>query len=288
MKIQHFFDDDTSTLTYVVSDERQAVGVVIDPVLDFDPSNGRTSLGSAEPVAAYIDRAGLAIPYVIDTHAHADHLTALPFFKHRYGAKTVTGAKVGAIQEKFADFYNLGSDFPVDGSHFDVLLDEGDQLPCGSLRIAALHTPGHTPAHMSWQVEDAVFVGDTLFMPDYGTARCDFPGGSADILFDSIQRLYAMPEETRLFMCHDYRPDDRELRFQTTVGEQRRDNVQLNAETTREEYVAFRNDRDRTLAAPRLILPSIQVNIRAGEFPEPESNGTSYLKIPLDTLGKKR
>ncbi len=288
MKIQHFFHEGTSSLTYVVSDERAAVGVVIDPVLDFDPSNGRTSTDSAEEVAAYIDREKLAIPYVIDTHAHADHLTALPFFKQRYGAKAVTGAKVGIIQTKFAAFYNLGPDFPTDGRQFDVLLDEGDHLPCGTLRIAAMHTPGHTPAHMSWQVEDAVFVGDTLFMPDYGTARCDFPGGSAETLFDSVQRLYALPEETRLFMCHDYRPNERELRFETTVGEQRRSNVQLDARTSRADYVAFRHERDRNLSAPKLVLPSIQVNIRAGAMPPPEDNGTSYLKIPLNVLGKSQ
>jgi glyoxylase-like metal-dependent hydrolase (beta-lactamase superfamily II) len=283
MHIEPFFEESTGTVTYVVHDER--VGVVIDPVRDYDAKSGRTSWRSAEAVAAYIDRVGIETPYVIDTHAHADHLTGLPFFRERYAAQSVTGAEIGRIQAVFRDFYHLDPAFPVDGRQFDVLLDEGETLECGSLRVHALHTPGHTPAHMSWQIGDAVFVGDTLFMPDYGTARCDFPGGSAATLYDSIQRLYALPDETRLFMCHDYRPGGRPAAWETTVGEQKRSNVQLDGRTTQEAYVAFRESRDASLAAPALILPSIQVNIRAGELPEPESNGTSYLKIPLDALG---
>jgi len=286
MEIQHFFDEHTSTLTYVVHDGR--TGVVIDPVRDYDPRSGRTSWKSAEQVAAWIDGRGLAIPYVIDTHAHADHLTGLPYFRERYGARTVTGAQVGEVQKAFRDVYGLGADFPVDGRQFDVLLDEGKRLAFGALELQALHTPGHTPAHMSWQVQDAIFLGDTLFMPDYGTARCDFPGGSAAILYDSIQRLYAMPDETRLFVCHDYRPGGRPLAFETTVAEQKRSNVQLDARTTKAQFVAFREQRDAGLAAPELILPSLQVNIRAGALPDPESNGISYLKIPLNVLGGHR
>jgi len=285
MHIEHFFDEDTSTLTYVVHDGRTAV--VIDPVRDYDPKSGHTSWASSEEVAAYLDRQRLALPYVIDTHAHADHLTALPFFKTRYGARTVTGARVGEVQRAFRDIYHLGPDFPVDGRQFDVLVDEGQRLGFGSLEVEALHTPGHTPAHMSWRIGDAVFVGDTLFMPDYGSARCDFPGGSAAILYDSIQRLYALPDDTRLFMCHDYQPGGRPLAFETTVREQKRGNVQISARTTKAEYVALREKRDAGLAAPTLILPSLQVNIRAGELPEPESNGVSYLKIPVDLLGRK-
>jgi glyoxylase-like metal-dependent hydrolase (beta-lactamase superfamily II) len=238
-----------------------------------------------EKVAAYVDRHSLAIPWVIDTHAHADHLTALPFFQQRYGAKSVTGSRVGEVQKAFRAIYNLGADFPVDGRQFDVLLEEGEELAFGSLRIHALHTPGHTPAHMSWRVGEAIFLGDTLFMPDYGTARCDFPGGSAGILYDSIQRIYAMPDATRLFVCHDYRPGGRPMRFETTVGEQKRSNVQLDARTSRQKYVAFRERRDAELDMPVLILPSIQVNLRAGALPEREANGTSYLKIPLNVLG---
>jgi len=285
MKIQHFFEAQTSTLSYVVHAGKDAV--VIDPVRDYDPKNGRTSWTSAEQIAAYIDREGLRVHYVIDTHAHADHLTGMPFFKERYGARTVTGARMGEIQRIFRDIYNLGADFPVDARQFDVLLDEGDRLDFGELTVEALHTPGHTPAHMSWKIRDAVFVGDTLFMPDYGSARCDFPNGSAEQLYDSIQRLYAMPDATRLFLCHDYRPGGRPLAFQTTVGEQKRSNIQINARTTKAEYVAFHAERDASLAAPVLILPSLQVNIRAGELPPPESNGVSYLKIPLNLLGRR-
>ena len=280
MEIQHFFDQATSTLTYVVYDG--STGIVIDPVLDLDPKSARTSEKSAETVAQYIDNRHISITYVIDTHAHADHLTAMPFFKKRYGARTVTGSRVGEVQRSFRDIYNLGADFPVDGQQFDILLDEGQELELGSLRIRAMHTPGHTPAHMSWQVEDAVFLGDTLFMPDYGTARCDFPGGSADQLYDSIQRIYALPDSTRLFMCHDYQPGGRELRFVSTVAEQKRSNVQLRQGTTKQEYAKIRTVRDAKLDMPALILPAIQINIRGGEFPAPEANGTAYLKIPLD------
>jgi glyoxylase-like metal-dependent hydrolase (beta-lactamase superfamily II) len=280
MEIQHFFDHATSTLTYVVHDGK--TGVVIDPVLDYDPKSAHTSFRSAEAVAKYIDQKNLAIPYVIDTHAHADHLTAIPFFKKRYGARTVTGSLVGEVQRIFRDIYNLGSDFPVDGRQFDLLMDEAQELEVGSFRVRAMHTPGHTPAHMSWQIEDALFAGDTLFMPDYGTARCDFPGGSAEHLYDSIQRIYALPGRTRLFMCHDYQPGGRQLRVVTTVEEQKRSNIQLNERTTREDYLAFRKARDAQLEMPTLILPAVQINIRAGEFPEPEANGTTYLKIPLN------
>jgi glyoxylase-like metal-dependent hydrolase (beta-lactamase superfamily II) len=284
MRIQHFFDEATATLTYVVDDGAGGPAVVIDPVLDFDPKSGRTAEASVAAVTAYIDGRRLAVPYVIDTHAHADHLTALPYFRARYGAATVTGAGVGTVQRAFRDIYNLGADFPVDGSQFDLLLDEGAELTVGDLRVRAIHTPGHTPAHMSWQIGDAVFVGDTLFMPDYGTARCDFPGGSAAVLYDSIQRLYALPERTRLFMCHDYRPDGRALRFETTVGEQKAANVQLNHATTRAAFVEFRNRRDAGLEMPVLLLPSLQVNIRGGALPPAEDNGTVYLKIPLNVL----
>jgi glyoxylase-like metal-dependent hydrolase (beta-lactamase superfamily II) len=282
MNIQHFFDRATSTLTYVVHDDKS--GVVIDPVLDYDPKSARTSRGSAEAVAKYIVERKLEIPFVIDTHAHADHLTAMPFFKKRFGARTVTGSRIGEVQRIFRDIYNLGMNFPVDGRQFDLLLDEGQELQAGRFRIRAMHTPGHTPAHMSWQIEDALFVGDTLFMPDYGSARCDFPGGSADQLFDSIQRIYALPASTRLFMCHDYQPGGRELRFVTTVAEQKKSNIQLNERTTREGYLKFRKTRDAELEMPALILPAVQINIRAGEFPEPEANGSAYLKIPLNVF----
>jgi glyoxylase-like metal-dependent hydrolase (beta-lactamase superfamily II) len=280
MEIQHFFDRATSTLTYVVHDATTAI--VIDPVLDYEPKSARTSLASAEVVAQYVDDRRLAVPYVIDTHAHADHLTAMHFFKKRCGARTVTGSRVGEVQRIFRDIYNLGADFAVDGRQFDILLDEGQELEVGTFRVRAMHTPGHTPAHMSWRIEDALFVGDTLFMPDYGTARCDFPGGSAEQLYQSIQRIYALPESTRLFMCHDYQPGGRELQFVTTIAEQKRANIQLREGTTKQEYAGIRKSRDAQLDMPALILPAVQVNIRAGEFPEPEANGITYLKIPLN------
>jgi glyoxylase-like metal-dependent hydrolase (beta-lactamase superfamily II) len=286
VEIQHFFDPSTSTLSYVVHDGRAAV--VIDSVRDYDPKSGRTAWASAKAMAAYLERERLEVAYVIDTHVHADHLTGIPFFREHFAAKSATGARIGEVQRTFRDLYNLGPAFPVDGRQFDVLLDEGERLAFGTLEIEALHTPGHTPAHMSWRIGDAVFVGDTLFMPDYGSARCDFPGGSAGDLYDSIQRLYALPDATRLFMCHDYRPGGRALAFQTTVREQRERNVQIRAETTKDAYVAFRRQRDASLEQPVLILPSIQVNIRAGELPEPEANGIAYLKVPLNVLGDEK
>jgi glyoxylase-like metal-dependent hydrolase (beta-lactamase superfamily II) len=285
LKIQHFFDEATGTLSYVVHDATTAV--VIDPIRDYEPKSGRTSWASAERVAAYAQRERLEIPFVIDTHAHADHMTGLPYFRERFGARTVTGAGIGEIQRAFREIYNLSRDFPVDGRQFDRLLADGERLQVGSLAIEALHTPGHTPAHIALRCEDAVFVGDTLFTPDYGSARCDFPGGSAEILFDSIQRLYALPDATRVFTGHDYRPGGRALAFVSTIGEQKRANVQLSGRTTRSEYVAFRSARDAQLEAPLLILPALQVNIRAGELPEPDDNGVSYLRIPLDVLGKR-
>lgn len=239
-----------------------------------------------EAVAAYIDREKLAVPYAIDTHAHADHLSGLPFFRERYGARSVTGARIGEVQRTFGTLYGLPATFPVDGSHFDVLVDEADRLGVGSFEVEALHTPGHTPAHMSWRIGDAVFVGDTLFMPDYGTARCDFPGGSAAILFDSIQRLYALPDPTRLFMCHDYQPGGRALAYESTVDEQKRNNLHLRFDTAKAEFVELRERLDAGLETPALLLPALQVNIWAGRLPEPEANGISYLKIPLDVLGR--
>ena len=286
VEITHFFDEATSTLTYLVHDGR--VGLVIDPVRDYEPKSGRTSWAGAEKIAAVARSRRIALAYVIDTHAHADHMTGLPFFKEHFGAKSVTGEGIGEIQRVFRDLYGLGSEFPVDGRQFDILAKDGQRLRFGSLEAEALHTPGHTPAHLCWRIGDALFLGDTLFAPDYGVARCDFPGGSAETLFDSVQRIYALPDATRLFLGHDYRPGGRPLMIQTTVGEQKRANVQLSARTTRSEFAAFRTARDATLEAPALILPSLQVNIRGGELPEPEANGTAYLRIPLNRLGRER
>ncbi|NNL86697.1 MAG: MBL fold metallo-hydrolase [Myxococcales bacterium] len=283
MHIEAFFDEFTWSFSYVVHDG--SVGAVIDPVRDYDPKSGQTAWESAARIAQYIDRERLRVEYVIDTHTHADHLTGIPFFKERYGALSVIGAGVTEIQKAFRELLGLGPAFPTDGRQFDVLAEEGKRIPFGSLEIEAIHTPGHTPAHMCWKIWDAVFVGDTLFMPDYGTARCDFPGGDAGALYDSIQRLYALPNPTRILVGHDYMPGGRPAACETTVGEQKRSNLQLNENTGREEYIAAREARDKTLAMPNLILPSIQVNIRAGEFPEPEPNGVSYLKIPLNRVG---
>ncbi len=284
MQIEHFFDQATSTLTYLVFDEAARVGVVIDPVLDFDAPSGRTSTPSAEAVVAAARARGLRIPYVLDTHAHADHMTALPVFRETFGARTVIGAPIVEVQRMFRELYHLGPDFPVDGRQWDVLLGEGDVLEAGPLRIEAIHTPGHTPACMTWRIGDALFVGDTLFMPDYGTARCDFPGGSAAVLWESIRRLYALPDALRVFTCHDYQPGGRPLRFACPLGEQKRENVQLRADTKQADYVAFREQRDAGLSMPSLMLAALQVNIRAGALPEPEANGVSYLKLPLNAV----
>ncbi len=282
MEIRHFFDDQTNTLTYVVYDEKEKTGVVIDTVTDFDPASGRTGNRSNEEVAAFIDERGLTVPYVLDTHAHADHFTGMQYFKDRYGCRTVIGKYITGVQAMFRDIFNLGGEFPVDGRQFDVLLQDGETLEAGPIAIRAIHTPGHTPACLTYRIGDALFVGDAIFMPDFGTARCDFPGGSGEMLYDSIQKLYALPDETRVFTCHDYQPGGRELRYESTIGEQKNSNIQLNGKTTKEAYVAFRKERDAGLSLPKLILPSLQVNIRAGRLPEPEGNGTAYIKIPLN------
>jgi glyoxylase-like metal-dependent hydrolase (beta-lactamase superfamily II) len=284
MKIQHFFDQRTCTLTYVVHDKASRIGVVIDPVLDFDPRTGRTWEESCASVAHYIDVQNLTIPYVLDTHVHADHLSGLAYFRSRYHARTVIGRHVIHVQSRFRDLFDLEPDFPVDGSQFDILLQDGDVLEVGSLSIKAIHTPGHTPACLTYQIGDALFVGDALFMPDYGTGRCDFPGGSAEILYESIRRLYALPDESGVFTCHDYQPGGRPLRYESTIGEERRANIHLNAQTTKDEFIALRKARDAALEMPALILSSLQVNIRGGRLPEPENNGVAYLKIPLNVF----
>lgn len=288
IKTKAFFDPRTSTLTYVVYDQAQRTGVVIDSVLDFDAASGRTWTESADGVASFLESERIRVPYVLDTHAHADHLSAMPYFQDRFGAKTVIGADIVKVQRTFRDLFNLGDELPTDGRQFDILLEDGEKLDAGPFEIEALHTPGHTPACMSYRIDDALFVGDALFQPDYGTARCDFPGGSAGELYDSIVGLYEnLPEDTRVFTCHDYQPQGRRLEFESTLLEQRKSNVQLNAATTREAFIAFRSDRDATLAMPALILPSIQVNVRGGEFPAPEDNGLTYLKLPLNAFGGK-
>ena len=288
MKIQEFFDPRTSSLTYVTYDEAERLGVVIDSVLDFDPASGRTWTESADRVSRFLDEEHISVPYVLDTHAHADHFSAMPYFKERFGAKSVIGADIVKVQRAFRDVFNLGDDFPCDGRQFDLLLKDGDTLAIGPLEVEALHTPGHTPACMSYRIQDALFVGDLLFQPDYGTARCDFPGGSAEELYASTQRLYSgLPDKTRTFTCHDYQPGGREVAFESSLAQQRASNVQLSATTAKEDFIRFREQRDATLSMPRLMLAAVQINIRAGQFPEPEENGLSFLKLPLNAFGGK-
>lgn len=284
LETQHFFDPRTSTLTYVVFDRDSKTGVVVDPVLDFEPKSARTSEATVEPVYRFVDEQGLSIPYVLDTHVHADHMSAIARVKQRYGARSVIGSKITVVQRTFAQLYNLGPDFVPDGSQFDTLLGDGEQLDVGPFSITARHSPGHTPACSVWQVDGKVFVGDVLFMPDFGTARCDFPGGSASDLYDSVQRLYELPGETQVYTGHDYQPGGRELRCRSTIEEERTHNKQLTRETTREQFLAYREQRDATLELPNLMLAVLQVNIRAGALPPAEANETRYLKIPLNAF----
>lgn len=282
MNIQHFYDQRTGTLSYVVSDDAEKRAVVIDPVMDYEARSGRVYFESAESIAAYLDGRGLAVPFVLDTHAHADHLSALQFFKERYGSRTVIGAGIPAVQRTFKAFFDLGEEVPGDGSQFDVLLGDHEVLDVGPFAIEALPTAGHTPASLSYRIGDAVFVGDTLFQPDAGTARCDFPGGSAAELYDSIQRLFALPEATRVFTLHDYQPGGRELAFESTIGQQRRENVHVRDGVSKQEFVELRARLEEGKEVPKLILPAVQVNIDAGRLPAPANSGRRYLKVPIN------
>ena len=279
-----FFDDATFTVTYVVADPDSARAAIIDPVLDYDPASGRTSTASADKVARFVGDNGLDVDWILETHVHADHLTAAPYLKEKLGGRIAIGSNVAAVQEAFKGVFNI-EDLATDGSQFDHLFEDGDEFEVGSIAGSVIGTPGHTPACITYVVGDAAFVGDTLFMPDFGTARTDFPGGDAGMLYDSIQRILALPGETRLFLCHDYKAPGRdEFAWETTVAEQREANVHINQGVSRDEFVAMREGRDSELGMPRLILPSIQVNVRAGRLPEAEANGVRYLKIPLDAL----
>lgn len=284
LEIQHFFDPRTSTLSYIVFDEDGKIGVVIDPVLDYEPQNARTSESTLKPVCEFIEARNLKIPYALDTHAHADHMTAIPYFKKHYQSKTIIGSKIVKVQQMFKDLYNLGSDFVPDGRQYDVLLGDEEEIDVGPFKVKAHHSPGHTPACSVWHIGNKVFVGDVLFMPDFGTARCDFPGGSASDLYDSIKRLYKLPGEIEVYTCHDYQPGGRALRFRSTIEEERTQNKQLTLQTTKEQYIKFREERDAQLDLPNLMLAVLQVNIRAGELPPKESNGKSYLKIPINAF----
>ncbi len=283
-QVEAFFDKDTFTVSYVVYGADRADCIVIDPVLDYDPKAGRISTRSAQRIVDFLAQHQLQVRWILETHAHADHLSAAQWLKQQVGGLVAIGEHIGLVQRHFARLYNLEPDFPVDGSQFDRLLAEGDRLQVGDLSVEVWHTPGHTPACVTYLIGDAVFLGDTLFMPDYGTARTDFPGGDATALFHSIRRILALPPATRLFMCHDYLPGGRAAQWQTTVAAQRGHNLMIRDGITEEDFVQERTQRDAKLAAPVLILPSLQVNIRAGHLPEPAANGIQYLKIPLNQL----
>jgi len=285
VEVQSFFDEATHTATHVVHDPLTGKGAVIDSVLDYDSAAGRTSTQSAKSVMDYLDAQNITLEWVLETHAHADHFSAAPLFKSRYGGEMGIGRGILIVQNAFGKIFNYGTEFARDGSEFDRLFDDGDCFSIGTLPVTALHVPGHTPADMAYVVGDVVFTGDTLFMPDYGTARADFPGGDARQLYRSIRRLLALPEQTRLFLCHDYKTEDRtEYRWETTVARERAENVHVHDGVSEDMFVQMRNARDAALDMPRLILPAVQVNMRAGNLPTPEDNGVRYLKLPIDTF----
>lgn len=283
--IRSFFDEPTNTASHVVYDPVSKLAAVIDSVLDFDAAAARTSTASADEIIAFIKGEGLTVEWLLETHAHADHLSAAPYIQERLGGRLAIGRDIIRVQNVFGKIFNAGTEFARDGSEFDRLFEDGDGFTIGSIDVIALHVPGHTPADMAYVIGDAVFTGDTLFMPDYGTARADFPGGDARQLYRSIRRLLSLPPETRLFLCHDYKADGRDSYvWETTVGAQRTGNVHVHEGVGEDEFVAMRTQRDATLSMPKLILPSVQVNMRGGRLPEPEDNGTRYLKIPLNTI----
>jgi glyoxylase-like metal-dependent hydrolase (beta-lactamase superfamily II) len=285
MQIQPFFDQATFTVSYVVADEKTKYCAIIDPVLDFDAASGRISHVSADRIISYVRKQGLEVAFILETHAHADHLSAAQYLKAALGGQVAIGAHIVDVQKIFSKIFNLKEELALDGSQFDVLFNDGDAFAIGTLSGLVMHTPGHTPACLTYVMGDAAFVGDTLFMPDYGSARADFPGGSAHSLYRSIRNILRLPETTRIFTCHDYKaPGRAEFAWESTVGDQRLKNVHVREGVTEDEFVAMRTARDKTLTMPQLLLPSIQVNIRAGALPTAEDNGISYLKLPLNGL----
>lgn len=283
-QIHGIFDPDTWTVTYIIHDGMGSPCAVIDSVLDYDPKSGRTRHRTADRVIEYVRSNDLKLEWILETHAHADHLSGAAYLKSQLGGKTGIGDRITTVQKVFKGIFNLDMEFKSDGSQFDHLFRDGDEFRFGRLTGKILFVPGHTPACVAYQFGDAVLVGDTLFMPDVGTARCDFPGGDAKTLYTSIQRILSMPSDTRLFMCHDYPPNDRPVAFQSTVGEERAQNIHIHDGVTQEQFVEMRNTRDASLEMPVLILPAIQINIRAGEMPPKEDNGVAYAKIPLNLL----
>ena len=286
-QVAAFFDEPTNTISYVVKDPKGSTCAIIDSVLDFDYSSGHTSTKSADEIIDFIEKEGLKVEWILETHVHADHLSAAPYLQERLGGKIGIGENITIVQDTFGKVFNEGTEFQRDGSQFDELFVEGDSFHVGQFRGDVLHTPGHTPACMTYVIGDAAFVGDTLFMPDFGTARCDFPGGSADTMYESVQKILSLPDETRIFVGHDYKAPGRdEYAWETTVGEQKAKNVHVGGGASREEFVKMRTERDETLAMPKLIIPSLQVNMRAGNMPEPDDQGDVFLKVPVNKLGK--
>jgi len=288
LQVEGFFDAATWTISYLVLDTTTRQCALIDSVLDYDPKSGRTSTSSADRLIARVRELGAQVQWILETHAHADHLSAAPYLKKELGGRLGIGEHITKVQEVFGSLFNAGAEFARDGRQFDHLFADGEAFAIGGLQARAMHTPGHTPACMTYVVIDGgdtvAFVGDTLFMPDYGTARCDFPGGDARTLFRSINKVLSLPAATRLYMCHDYQPGGREVQFVSTVDEERERNIHVRNGISEEEFVAMRNARDSALDMPTLILPSVQVNMRAGQLPEPEANGTRYIKIPLNAV----
>ncbi len=284
-EVTAFFDDATNTVSYVVKDPNSNKVAIIDSVLDFDFASGHTDTKSADEVIEFIRDNGLEVEWLLESHVHADHLSAAPYLQQQVGGKIGIGSNITVVQDTFGKVFNAGTEFQRDGSQFDKLFVEGDTFEIGDLKGSVLHTPGHTPACLTYVIEDAAFVGDTMFMPDFGTARCDFPGGSAEDLYNSIQKILALPDETRIFVAHDYKAPGRdEFAWETTVGEQKAKNVHVGEGKTKDDFIKMRTERDAQLGMPKLIIPSIQVNMRAGQMPEPEDNGEVYLKVPVNVL----
>jgi glyoxylase-like metal-dependent hydrolase (beta-lactamase superfamily II) len=284
-EVHGFFDEATNTVSYIVADPATGTCAIVDSVLDFDPASGRTSTASADMLIAEVKRRGLTLDWILETHVHADHLSAAPYIQERLGGRVGIGERITVVQDTFGKIFNAGTEFQRDGSQFDHLFKDGDRFRIGGIEAYAMSTPGHTPACMTYVVGDAAFVGDTLFMPDYGTARADFPGGDARQLYRSIRRVLALPPETRLFLCHDYKAPGRDhFAWETTVAAERASNVHVRDGISEDEFVAMRTARDKTLGAPKLIIPSIQVNMNAGHFPPPDETGNVYLKVPVNRL----
>jgi glyoxylase-like metal-dependent hydrolase (beta-lactamase superfamily II) len=284
-EVTSFFDEATNTITYVVRDPAGSSCAIIDSVLDFDYASGRTDTSSADAVIAFVQDKGYRVEWLLETHVHADHLSAAPYLQEKLGGKIGIGHNITIVQDTFGKVFNEGTEFQRDGSQFDQLFSDGDSIHIGQLRVDVLHTPGHTPACLTYVIGDAAFVGDTLFMPDFGTARCDFPGGSAETMWESVQKILALPEQTRIFVGHDYKAEGRDhYAWETTVGAQKAANVHVGGGKSREDFIAMRTTRDAKLGMPKLIVPSLQVNMRAGQMPEPEDNGTVYLKVPVNKL----